>query len=231
MSLQQQQKRKLNYYSAVVVVVVVSQDNRRSLNTSIHASYLNEEILVKPMSVTLLSENFVHNNSVNRDNLKSKPWKKGYRHYDNRWPWGLSASSTDKLFDGDALMWLEPDLTESKIEWQYKMHGSTNHAKRAMLLAKHQVVAYTQKSQIKHENRHIQLVREYGFHPRTKATVEDGDVLPKKFEPFPENMYGKPLEEIDTFIYEERISNAMILNGIQCPELALASLQFIKIYS
>ncbi|KAL9916057.1 na channel protein 60E isoform 2-T2 [Glossina fuscipes fuscipes] len=70
-------------------------------------------------------------------------------------------------------------------------------------VAKHQVVAYTQKSQIKHENRHIQLVREYGFHPRTKATVEDGDVLPKKFEPFPENMYGKPLEEIDTFIYEE----------------------------
>ncbi|XP_070140733.1 sodium channel protein 60E [Drosophila kikkawai] len=70
-------------------------------------------------------------------------------------------------------------------------------------IAKHQVVAYTQKSQVKHENRHIQLVREYGFHPRTKASVEDGDVLPRKFEPFPEHMYGKPLEEIDTFIYEE----------------------------
>ncbi|XP_059225604.1 sodium channel protein 60E isoform X7 [Stomoxys calcitrans] len=70
-------------------------------------------------------------------------------------------------------------------------------------VAKQQVVAYTQKSQIKHETRHIQLVREYGFHPRNKATVEDGDVLPKKFEPFPENMYGRPLEEIDHFIYEE----------------------------
>lgn len=70
-------------------------------------------------------------------------------------------------------------------------------------VAKQQVVAYTQKSQIKHENRHIQLVREYGFHPRTKATIEDGDVLPKKFEPFPPTMYGKPLEEIDNFIYEE----------------------------
>lgn len=46
-------------------------------------------------------------------------------------------------------------------------------------------------------------MREYGFHPRTKASVEDGDVLPRKFEPFPEHMYGKPLEEIDTFIYEE----------------------------
>lgn len=69
--------------------------------------------------------------------------------------------------------------------------------------AKHQVVAYTEKSQIKHENRHMQLVREYGFHPRTKASVEDGALLPRKFEPFPQNMYGRPLEEIDTFIYEE----------------------------
>lgn len=73
----------------------------------------------------------------------------------------------------------------------------------AFTVAKQQVVEYTQRSQEKHESRHIQLVREYGFHPRTKATVEDGDVLPRKFEPFPENMYGKPLEEIDTFIYEE----------------------------
>ena len=47
------------------------------------------------------------------------------------------------------------------------------------------------------------MVREYGFHPRSKVSVEDGALLPKKFEPFPQNMYGKPLEEIDNFIYEE----------------------------
>lgn len=75
--------------------------------------------------------------------------------------------------------------------------------KHLILGSKHQVVAYTERSQIKHENRHIQLVREYGFHPRTKASVEDGALLPRKFEPFPQNMYGKPLEEIDSFIYEE----------------------------
>lgn len=55
--------------------------------------------------------------------------------------------------------------------------------------AQETVVAYTEKSQVKHENRHIQLVREYGFHPRNKASVSDGSVLPRKFEPFPENMY------------------------------------------
>ncbi|XP_061500103.1 sodium channel protein 60E isoform X4 [Anopheles gambiae] len=70
-------------------------------------------------------------------------------------------------------------------------------------VAKHQVVAYTEKSQDKHESRHIQLVREYGFHPRSKVQVEDGALLPRKFEPFPKDMYGRPLEEIDNFIYEE----------------------------
>lgn len=66
-----------------------------------------------------------------------------------------------------------------------------------------QVVEYTEKSQDKHECRHVQLVREYGFHPRSKVQVVDGALLPRKFEPFPEEMYGRPLEEIDTFIYEE----------------------------
>jgi voltage-gated cation channel len=65
------------------------------------------------------------------------------------------------------------------------------------------VVAYTEKSQEKQESRHTQLIREYGFHPRSKVQVEDGSLLPRKFEPFPENMYGRPLEEIDSFIYEE----------------------------
>lgn len=66
-----------------------------------------------------------------------------------------------------------------------------------------QVVEYTEKSQDKHETRHVQLVREYGFHPRSKVQVVDGALLPRKFEPFPEDMYGRPLEEIDSCIYEE----------------------------
>lgn len=55
-------------------------------------------------------------------------------------------------------------------------------------------------------------MREYGFHPRNKTTVEDGSVLPRKYEPFPENMYGLPLEEIDTFIYEE-VTHHLALAG------------------
>jgi hypothetical protein len=83
-----------------------------------------------------------------------------------------------------------------------------------------QVVEYTEKSQDKNESRHVQLVREYGFHPRSKVQVEDGSVLPRKFEPFPEDMYGRPLEEIDHFIYEEVSKHS--------PPLRVFSVQFYR---
>lgn len=65
------------------------------------------------------------------------------------------------------------------------------------------IVAYSERTQERNESRQVQLIREYGFNPRSKVQVEDGALLPRKFEPFPDNMYGRPLEEIDQFIYEE----------------------------
>ncbi|XP_054277860.1 sodium channel protein 60E-like [Macrosteles quadrilineatus] len=66
-----------------------------------------------------------------------------------------------------------------------------------------QVKPFTRESLDKHESKTIQLVRDYGFQPRRKLSVEDGSVLPGKFEPFPTRLYGRPLEEIDNFIYDE----------------------------
>ena len=65
------------------------------------------------------------------------------------------------------------------------------------------VKPFTKESLGRVENRSVQLVRDYGFQPRRKTSVEDGSVLPKKFEPFPAKLYGRPLEEIDNFIYDE----------------------------
>lgn len=65
------------------------------------------------------------------------------------------------------------------------------------------VIEYTERSQDKIQDKHVQLVRDYGFHPRSKVQVGDGSLLPRKFEPFPSEMYGRPIEEIDHFIYEE----------------------------
>lgn len=79
----------------------------------------------------------------------------------------------------------------------FSFHIQTTRKKGA------KIVAYSERTQERNESRQIQLIREYGFNPRSKVQVEDGALLPRKFEPFPDNMYGKPLEEIDQFIYEE----------------------------
>lgn len=68
---------------------------------------------------------------------------------------------------------------------------------------KQQVKPFTRESLERLENKTVQLVRDYGFQPRRKLSVEDGSVLPPKFEPFPSKLYGRPLEEIDNFIYDE----------------------------
>jgi hypothetical protein len=53
------------------------------------------------------------------------------------------------------------------------------------------------------EHKTVQLVKDYGYQPRRKLSVQDGSVLPGKFEPFPSRLYGRPLEEIDNLIYDE----------------------------
>lgn len=73
-----------------------------------------------------------------------------------------------------------------------------------------QVRPFTKQSLDKHEGRTAQIVKDYGFQPKRKLSVEDGSVLPCKYEPFPSHLYGKPLEEIDNFIYEE-VSLATLL--------------------
>ncbi|CAK9822074.1 Sodium channel protein 60E [Anthophora retusa] len=68
---------------------------------------------------------------------------------------------------------------------------------------KQTVKLFTKESLDRLENRTVQLVRDYGFQPKRRMSVQDGAVLPNKYEPFPTELYGKPLEEIDNFIYDE----------------------------
>lgn len=50
---------------------------------------------------------------------------------------------------------------------------------------------------------HVSTSVGYGYQTRNKVCVLDGSVLPSKFEPFPSELYGMPLEEIDNFIFDE----------------------------
>lgn len=83
---------------------------------------------------------------------------------------------------------------------------TTTALQRKGTARKAQVKPFTKESIERLEKKTIQLVREYGFQPRRKLSVEDGSRLPAKYEPFPSRLYGRPLEEIDNFIYDEVIA-------------------------
>lgn len=62
---------------------------------------------------------------------------------------------------------------------------------------------FTKASLDKKSRRNRATIRDYGFVPRNKLSIQDGAILPQKYEPFPNTLYGKALEEIDQFIYDE----------------------------
>lgn len=98
---------------------------------------------------------------------------------------------TPQAASGDVL-----DTKESKMESR-----SSDTRTPGSKGGKQTVKPFTKESRL--ENRTVQLVRDYGFQPKKKMSVEDGAILPNKFEPFPNDLYGRPLEEIDNFIYDE----------------------------
>lgn len=62
---------------------------------------------------------------------------------------------------------------------------------------------FTKESADKFDARTAKIARDCGFARKRKSSIEDESVLPDKYEPFPKILYGRPLEEIDNFIYEE----------------------------
>ena len=48
-----------------------------------------------------------------------------------------------------------------------------------------------------------QISNNFFFKKQRAAHLEDGAELPMKFEPFPPHLLGKPVEEIDQFVYEK----------------------------
>ena len=67
----------------------------------------------------------------------------------------------------------------------------------------HEVCPFTRESLEKINLRTSNLIRDYGFLPRRAPSILDGGQLPSKFEPFPPDLIGKPVEEIDQYVYDK----------------------------
>lgn len=123
---------------------------------------------------------------------------------------GSAEVQVDNLATPQQISGESPDkLDEASANGEEKSPGSKTPLGKGT--SKQTVKPFTKESLDRLENRTVQLVRDYGFQPRRKTSVEDGAVLPNKFEPFPSNLYGRPLEEIDNFIYDEVSCVALLL--------------------
>lgn len=87
-----------------------------------------------------------------------------------------------------------------------KSSSKKNEAKRIALSEPAKPVPckpYTTESSENYDNAAAKIAHECGYARKRKTSDQDEIVLPGKYEPFPSELYGKPLEEIDNFIYEE----------------------------
>ena len=66
-----------------------------------------------------------------------------------------------------------------------------------------EVRPFTRESLEKINIRTSNLIRDYGFLPKRSPNLQDGAQLPAKFEPFPAELLGKPVEELDQYVYEK----------------------------
>ena len=66
-----------------------------------------------------------------------------------------------------------------------------------------EVRAFTRESLEKINIRTNNLIRDYGFLPKRSPNLQDGAQLPAKYEPFPQELLGRPVEELDQYVYEK----------------------------
>ncbi|TRY67631.1 hypothetical protein TCAL_14684 [Tigriopus californicus] len=86
--------------------------------------------------------------------------------------------------------------------------SAARSARAASALAKkpriqNEVKSFTRESLEKINLRTSNLIRDYGFLPKRSPNLQDGAQLPAKYEPFPAELLGKPVEELDQYVYEK----------------------------
>ena len=96
-----------------------------------------------------------------------------------------------------------PIMTDQKA-----CHAFASVAKAATLTARkprmqYEVRPFTRESLEKINIRTSNLIRDYGFLPKRSPNLQDGAQLPAKYEPFPIELLGKPVEELDQYVYEK----------------------------
>lgn len=120
----------------------------------------------------------------------------------------VAGPATDPEFDGSYLD-PPPPTKESPFDVLAQTNTFSAAAKAITAMNKtkpriqNEVRPFTRESLEKINLRTRNLIRDYGFLPRRSPNIPDGAQLPMKYEPFPNELLGKPVEEIDQYVYEK----------------------------
>lgn len=97
----------------------------------------------------------------------------------------------------------QPNLTAAGVAAVAQAAAAAAKAEKARPKISYEVRPFTKESLEKINLRTSNLIRDYGFLPKRKPNLLDGAELPAKYEPFPPELLGKPVEEIDQYVYEK----------------------------
>ena len=93
------------------------------------------------------------------------------------------------------------DITRPATAFAAVAKAATVAARRPRI--QYEVRPFTRESLEKINIRTNNLIRDYGFLPKRSPNLADGAQLPAKYEPFPPNLLGRPVEELDQYVYEK----------------------------
>ncbi|KAK4884751.1 hypothetical protein RN001_001022 [Aquatica leii] len=160
----------------------VNVENKNKNVTAPLEQCLNKTFIGTPTCTVAVNNQYVETTEYDKHQITGKQSKRPFSY-----PCGLVCDNAESAVADSRKRYSDPP----------KIVNVTNSRGKA------QVKPFTKESLERLERRTVQLVREYGFQPKRKLSVEDGSRLPPKYEPFPSSLYGRPLEEIDNFIYDE----------------------------
>lgn len=93
------------------------------------------------------------------------------------------------------------DMTRPSTAFAAVAKAATVASKKPRI--QYEVRPFTKESLEKINIRTSNLIRDYGFLPKRSPNLQDGAQLPAKYEPFPKELLGKPVEELDQYVYEK----------------------------
>ena len=203
---QQQQQQQPGRYDTTQTITVVAgaaalqqqlQPGSHSCTPVVSPTSKTPIVLTPPKETAITDPLTV---ALDPDPKKAKKKKKG------------KSDDQDPIEEIDDAMSTSLDMTRPATAFATMANVAKAAAAARKPRIQYEVRPFTRESLEKINIRTSNLIRDYGFLPKRSPNLQDGAQLPAKYEPFPTELLGKPVEELDQYVYEK----VGLPNGYEC---------------